>query len=182
MGLVTLIFSIPAVQTTLARYATNALNKTLGTHIAIDRVGVSLFTLNAGIRGAYIQDHKKDTLVYIRRLHTSILNLNDVTNGTMALGTVAMEGVYIILKTYKSEAQTNLDVFVEKIANQTQITLVCGGCQPLVEEMLGSANLDVAEMLLKQDLGQGIFRFQFRPVSKAVVKYQPGQHLLPCDP
>ncbi|MEL6580585.1 MAG: nitric oxide synthase oxygenase [Cyanobacteria bacterium J06621_12] len=67
---------------------------------------------------------------------------------------------------------------LEKIANQTQITLVCGGCQPLVEEMLGSANLDVAEMLLKQDLGQGIFRFQFRPVSKAVVKYQPGQHLL----
>ncbi|MEL6928076.1 MAG: nitric oxide synthase oxygenase [Cyanobacteria bacterium J06600_6] len=67
---------------------------------------------------------------------------------------------------------------LEKIANQTQITLVCGGCQPLVEEMLGSANLDVAEMLLKQDLGQGIFRFQFRPVNEPVIKYQPGQHIL----
>ena len=67
---------------------------------------------------------------------------------------------------------------LEKIANQTQITLVCGGCQPLVEEMLGSANLDVAEMLLKQDLGRGIFRFQFRPVTEPVVSYQPGQHIL----
>ena len=67
---------------------------------------------------------------------------------------------------------------LEKLAEATQITMICGGCQPLVEEMLGSANLDVAEMLLKQDLGQGIFRFQFRPVSEPVVRYQPGQHLL----
>ena len=67
---------------------------------------------------------------------------------------------------------------LEKIANETQITMICGGCQPLVEEMLGSANLDVAEMLLKQNLGRGIFRFQFRPVSEPVVIYQPGQHIL----
>ena len=67
---------------------------------------------------------------------------------------------------------------IEKIASQTQIALVCGGCQSLVEEMLGSANLDVAEMLLKQDLGQGVFRLQFRPVTEPVVSYQPGQHIL----
>lgn len=67
---------------------------------------------------------------------------------------------------------------LEKLAEKTQITMICGGCQPLVEEMLGSANLDVAELLLKQDLGQGIFRFQFRPVTEPVLIYQPGQHLL----
>ena len=67
---------------------------------------------------------------------------------------------------------------LEKIAEETQITMICGGCQPLVEEMLGSANLNVAEMLLKQNLGQGIFRFQFRPVSEPVLAYQPGQHIL----
>ena len=67
---------------------------------------------------------------------------------------------------------------LEKLAEETQITMICGGCQPLVEEMLGSANLDLAEMLLKQELGQGIFRFQFRPVSEPVVAYRPGQHLL----
>ena len=67
---------------------------------------------------------------------------------------------------------------LEKLAEATQITMICGGCQPLVEEMLGSANLDVAEMLLKQELGQGIYRFQFRPVNEPVVTYQPGQHIL----
>ncbi|MCC0176153.1 nitric oxide synthase oxygenase [Waterburya agarophytonicola K14] len=67
---------------------------------------------------------------------------------------------------------------LEKIAEATQITMICGGCQPLVEEMLGSANLDVAEMMFKQDLGRGIFRFQFRPVNEPVISYLPGQHLL----
>lgn len=67
---------------------------------------------------------------------------------------------------------------LEKLAEKTQITMICGGCQPLVEEMLGSANLNVAELLLKQDLGRGIFRFQFRPVTEPVLSYKPGQHLL----
>ena len=67
---------------------------------------------------------------------------------------------------------------IEKIANDTQITLICGGCQPLVEELLGSANLTVAELLLKQDLGRNLFRFQFRPVGQEVLPYLPGQHIL----
>jgi nitric-oxide synthase, bacterial len=67
---------------------------------------------------------------------------------------------------------------IEKLAEATQITLICGGCLPLVEEMLGSANLDVAEMLLKQRLTKDIFRFQFCPVREPVVTYQPGQHIV----
>ena len=67
---------------------------------------------------------------------------------------------------------------IEKIAEASQVTTICGGCQPLVEEMLGSANLDVAELLLKQALGKGIYRFQFRPVSEPLVSYKPGQHIL----
>ena len=67
---------------------------------------------------------------------------------------------------------------LEKIADETKVTMVCGGCQPLVEELLGSANLAVAELVSKEDLGRGIFRFQFRPVGESVVISQPGQHIL----
>ena len=67
---------------------------------------------------------------------------------------------------------------LERIAEQTQITAICGGCQPLVEEMLGSASLDVAELIAKEDLGRGMMRFQFRPVNQAVVASKPGQHIL----
>ena len=67
---------------------------------------------------------------------------------------------------------------LEQIADDTKVTLICGGCQPLVEELLGSANLAVAELVAKQDLGRSIFRFQLRPVGEDVVTSQPGQHIL----
>ena len=67
---------------------------------------------------------------------------------------------------------------LEQIADDTKVTLICGGCQPLVEELLGSANLAVAELVSKEDLGRNIFRFQFRPVGEAVVTSLPGQHIL----
>ncbi|MGD1919071.1 MAG: EF-hand domain-containing protein, partial [Pleurocapsa sp.] len=67
---------------------------------------------------------------------------------------------------------------LEQIADDTKVTLICGGCQPLVEELLGSANLAVAELVSKEDLGRGIFRFQLRPVGEAVATSKPGQHIL----
>ena len=67
---------------------------------------------------------------------------------------------------------------LEQIADDTKVTLICGGCQPLVEELLGSANLAVAELVSKQDLGRGIFRFRLRPVGEAVATSLPGQHIL----
>ncbi|BAY22095.1 FHA domain containing protein [Calothrix sp. NIES-2100] len=72
---------------------------------------------------------------------------------------------------------TGLDS-LEGIVEQTQVTMICGSCQPLVEEMLGSANLAVAELVNKEDLGRGMMRFQFCPVYEQVVASKPGQHLL----
>ena len=67
---------------------------------------------------------------------------------------------------------------LEKITEITQITKICGGCQALVEELLGSSTLSVAELVAKEDLGRGISKFQFRPVDEEVVASQPGQHIL----
>ncbi len=67
---------------------------------------------------------------------------------------------------------------LESIVEQTQVTMVCGSCQPLVEELLGSANLAVAELISKQDLVRNMVCFQFRPVYEEIVASQPGQHIL----
>ena len=67
---------------------------------------------------------------------------------------------------------------LEGIVEQTQVTMICGSCQPLVEEMLGSANLAVAELVAKEDLGRGMMRFHFRPVYEEVLASKPGQHIL----
>ncbi|MEP5430912.1 MAG: hypothetical protein ABJP86_17340, partial [Flavobacteriaceae bacterium] len=79
MVLGSLILSIPAVQTKMARYATKSINEEFGTNIFIDRLSLSLFNLNTGLKGIYIEDYKKDTLAYIQKLSTSILNLRNMT-------------------------------------------------------------------------------------------------------
>lgn len=67
---------------------------------------------------------------------------------------------------------------IDQIGDLSQITRICGGCQALVEELLGSSSLFVAELVEKYNLGRGMVRFQFRPVNKPVVASKPGQHLL----
>nr|WP_313809970.1 translocation/assembly module TamB domain-containing protein [Allomuricauda sp.] len=115
MVLGSLILSIPAVQTSMARYATKTLNEEFGTNINIDRVSLSLFSLNTGIKGIYVEDYKKDTLAYIEKLTTSILNLKNMADGRMEFGDIAVDGLFFNLKTYENEKDTNLDVFVAKL-------------------------------------------------------------------
>ncbi|KGF72664.1 hypothetical protein DO97_07000 [Neosynechococcus sphagnicola sy1] len=67
---------------------------------------------------------------------------------------------------------------LEQLADRTHVTMVCGGCKPLIEELLGSASLAVAELVKKESLGLGITRFQFRPVNQPVTASLPGQHIL----
>ena len=67
---------------------------------------------------------------------------------------------------------------LENLAHITHITMICGGCQPLVEEMLGSAKLAIAELVSKQDLGRGVFHLNLRPVDAKVTASQPGQYIL----
>ncbi len=115
MVLGSLILSIPAVQTRLATYATEALNEEFGTNIYIDRLGLSLFNLNTGIKGIYVEDYRKDTLIYIEKLSTSILNLRNMVNGKLEFGDIDVDGLFLNMKTYEGERDTNLDVFVAKL-------------------------------------------------------------------
>jgi len=115
MVLGSLVLSMPVVQTKLAKYATDSLNEEFGTNIQIDRVSLSLFNLNTGIKGIYVEDYKKDTLFYIHELTTSILNLRNMANNKMEFGDVEIDGLVFNLKTYLDESDTNLDVFVAKL-------------------------------------------------------------------
>jgi len=110
-----LVLSIPAVQTRLGRYATDTLNEEFGTNIQIERISMSLFNLNANIKGIYVEDYRQDTLFHIHKLSTSILNLRNMANNKMEFGGMELDGLTFNLKTYEGEKDTNLDVFVAKL-------------------------------------------------------------------
>lgn len=111
----TVVLSLPIVQTRFANYATDAINKEFGTNISIDKLRISLITLDTSLKGVYIEDYKKDTLFYINELTTSILSARNLAGGKLEFGDIDMDGLHFKLKTYKGEKDSNLGVFIDKL-------------------------------------------------------------------
>ena len=113
-----IVFSIPGVQTRLARTVTRALNKEFKTNIQIQKVDLS-FLGSVRLKGIEIRDHHKDTLLYVDNLSTSLGDVRKMMNNDVNLGNVSLDGVYFFMKTYKNETDDNLSVFVERFNTDT---------------------------------------------------------------
>ncbi|WP_449405378.1 translocation/assembly module TamB domain-containing protein [Maribacter arenosus] len=111
----TIVLSMPFVQTRLAKYATNSINKEFGTNINIDEIRLSLISWDVAIKGIYIEDYQKDTLFYINELGTSILSARNLAKGKLQFGHIDIERLNFKLKTYKDTTSTNLEVFIDKL-------------------------------------------------------------------
>ena len=103
--------TLPVVQTKIAQYFTNSINKDFGTNIAIEGVAVSVF---GGIKfkNVLIRDHHKDTLIYSQRIATTILEGKKLLDGDLIFDGLELKGLLFNLKTYKNEKESNLDKFV----------------------------------------------------------------------
>ena len=113
--LASIFFSLPFVQTRIARYATETINSEYGTNINIDKVRFSPFSMGVDVKSIYIEDYKKDTLIYVKELTTSVMSIRNVVNGTLDFGDIDADQLYFNMKTYAGEEDTNLDVFVDKL-------------------------------------------------------------------
>lgn len=108
-----LILSIPAVQTYLGKKVTTRINEEFGTNISIGKIGLQI-NGDVELKSIYIEDYKKDTLININELNTSILNFRSIINGKLAFGDIDIEDLTFNIRTYKGEPSSNLDVFVAK--------------------------------------------------------------------
>ncbi|MFD2727573.1 translocation/assembly module TamB domain-containing protein [Hyunsoonleella rubra] len=109
-----LVLSIPAVQTSLGERTTNWLNEEYKTNINVERIGLQ-FNGDVELIGIYIEDFKKDTLISIGELNTSILSFGNLYKGRLVFGDIDIMDLVFHIKTYKDFEDTNLDVFVEKL-------------------------------------------------------------------
>ena len=80
-----LILSIPAVQTSLGKYATKKLNEKYNTNITISKVGLQ-FNGDVELKGIYVIDHKENNLITIEELNTSIINVKNIYDGKLTFG------------------------------------------------------------------------------------------------
>ena len=110
--LVSIALSTPWVQTKIAHYATDKLNKDYGTNINIDQVAITFFG-GVKLKNVLILDHHKDTLIYSDRIKTSILDFGQFIDGQLLFGDLRLDNFYLQIKNYKGEKETNLDLFIE---------------------------------------------------------------------
>ena len=116
--LISIIFSIPGVQTRLAKTLTNSLKENYNTDIIVKRVDLS-FLGSVQLKGVEIRDHHNDTLIFVKNLKTSLLNAKKIIDNKVNLGSVSMDGIDFHLKTYKDEKDDNLTTFVESFEDDT---------------------------------------------------------------
>ncbi|WP_417201506.1 translocation/assembly module TamB domain-containing protein [Bizionia sp.] len=118
--LMSIVFSIPAVQTRLAKTLTKTLNKEFKTDIVVKQVDLS-FLGSVRLKGVEIRDHHKDTLLFVDKLSTSLRDVKKIMDNDVNLGNVSLDGVQFFMTTYKGETDDNLAVFVEKFNTDTPV-------------------------------------------------------------
>lgn len=119
MVILSVLLSFSYVQTSLAKSITGRLNDAYGTNILIDKVDLSSLR-NLELKNILIEDHHKDTLIYVHNLSTSVLNFRKVIKGNLLFADIEIENADFILKTYKGEEENNLNVFINKFNNGSE--------------------------------------------------------------
>ena len=110
--------SVPSVQTYIAKKVTTKLNEKFGTCIIISQLGLN-WKGEVDIREVYIEDHHKDTLVYVKLLNTSILSIKNITEGDLNFGFIELNKAKFYLKTYKGEELNNIMIFADKFKSDS---------------------------------------------------------------
>ncbi|CAN5292939.1 translocation/assembly module TamB domain-containing protein [soil metagenome] len=112
-----IIFSIPAVQTSVAKKLTNSIRERTDVNLSVGRVSFSYFG-RLKLNKIYVEDHHQDTLIYVNELRTSLLGFRNLLQNTPDLGNTSAEGFYFKMKRYKGEDTDNLSVILEKLRTE----------------------------------------------------------------
>ncbi len=148
-----LMFSIPGVQTYVAKRITSSINGDYNTDINIERFQIS-YSGNIRLKGVFIKDHKDDTLIYAKRISSSLLNLLNFDTSNLDFSTTEAQELTFKLKQYKNEDDSNLDQFLYKLIDTTKasdsIQSVTKFSKILLNDSrlyISNANLETAEVL-----------------------------------
>lgn len=109
--------SFSGVQTSLAHKLTDYVNKKYNTDIQIDKIDLS-YLGSVQLKGVYAKDAKKDTIIYIGNLKTSIIDFDRMKKGKPRFNLVNLSDVTLKLKTYKGQTESAFDQFIAKLEGE----------------------------------------------------------------
>ena len=112
-----IVFSIPAVQTSVAKRLTDSLQENNDVNLSIGRVSLSYFG-KVKLNEIYVEDHHEDTLLTAKEIRSSILSLANLLNNSPNLGDTRIEGLNLQMRRYKNEDRDNLGILIEKLRKE----------------------------------------------------------------
>ncbi|WP_324719166.1 translocation/assembly module TamB domain-containing protein [Salinimicrobium sp. HB62] len=114
-----IVFSIPSVQTFVAKIITDNLKETKDVDINIGRVGLT-YSGKLNLQDVLILDHHKDTLIFSQNVRTSATSLKSIYNNNPTLGPTTAKQLYMDMKVYEGEERDNLNIFLNKLKSQSK--------------------------------------------------------------
>lgn len=109
-----LLLDIPAVQNFAVRKAVRMVSERLGTRVSIDRVDIGLFS-RVRVRGFYVEDFQRDTLLYVDRLDAFVSGLG-IFGGGIELSRGEIAGARLYLRE-TPEGEMNIKQVVSRISD-----------------------------------------------------------------
>ncbi|ABQ07591.1 translocation/assembly module TamB domain-containing protein [Flavobacterium johnsoniae] len=120
MLILAITLSLPVVQTKIAKYITETLNKDFKTNISIDKAAINIFG-GVKLKKVLILDHHKKTLIYSDLINTDILSIKRAIDGDLIFGDIRLTGLIFNLKTYKGEDENNINKFIKLFETEKQV-------------------------------------------------------------
>lgn len=116
--LLSVLLSLPVIQTKLGNLATQKINDDLDINLSIKKINLSFFGL-IELKGVQIRDHHKDTLIFVNKINTSLLNAKKILDNEVLLSDISLEDATYYMKTYKGESEDNMAVFLDRFKTDT---------------------------------------------------------------
>jgi translocation and assembly module TamB len=131
--LIILLIQLPAIQQKITQKAVSFLEKKIGTEVRLDKLYIS-FPKNIVIKGLYLEDQKKDTLLYAGRLSVNT-DLFALIKNEIELNKITLENTTAYVKRAEGDSTFNFSYIVEAFADTTQIDTTKSKWQINLEEL-----------------------------------------------
>jgi translocation and assembly module TamB len=131
--LVILLIQLPAVQNKITQKAVSFLERKIGTEVRLEKLYIS-FPKNVVIKGLYLEDQKKDTLLYAGRLSVNT-DLFALIKNEIELNKIILENTTAYVKRAENDSAFNFSYIIEAFVDTTQIDTAKSKWQFDLEEL-----------------------------------------------
>ena len=115
--IIALIIQIPAIQTKLSRYATSLISSKTHTRVELKHISIS-FPKSVVIDGIYLEDAKKDTLLYAGETKLNIA-FTGLFHNSINISSLSLEGVTLNLNSSTTDSLFNYNFLLKAFSDTT---------------------------------------------------------------